>query len=120
MGAHWRAMRFLLPLALALALLTGPAKANGIINVYGVGLASCAKWMPNRENEIIGYIFGYWTGINTVADQEWNDGLVGRKTDSEAVIEEVRLRCRQHPSMMLNQAIYDTYLKIRAQEQQGQ
>src|SRR3954453_7266933 len=107
-------MRFLLPAALAVALMTpGRARASTVYT-YGVGLSSCAQWTLYRENETIGYIFGIWTGTNEMMARLGSSSLVGQKTDSQAVIEEVRLLCRQHPSMKLNQAITATYEKIRA------
>jgi hypothetical protein len=74
--------------------------------------------VPQADPEVAGYILGVWTGLNVRdAQNGTGTGLVGQKTDVVALIEEVRLLCRQHPSMRLTDAVFLTWDKILGQEE---
>jgi hypothetical protein len=47
--------------------------------MFGFGRLSCTNWVNNPpiENEAVGWILGYWTGLNTFS----SNPLVGHLTD---------------------------------------
>jgi len=82
--------------------------------MFGLGRLSCAKWVNNRltENEAVGWILGYWTGLNTFN----SDPLVGHLTDGQNIVAEVRRACWQHPSQRILDVEFEIYKRIWAQE----
>ena len=82
----------------------------------GIGQYTCIQWDSRRENEVLGYIAGFWSALNRVAAENGRNGGVGSRTEHAAIVAEVRLKCAQNPSMPLNQAIIETYIKVREQE----
>jgi hypothetical protein len=79
--------------------------------MFGIGRLSCANWTGNPAHEFDGgsWIMGYWSGLNT---NNPNYHMAGHTTDATGVIAEVRLVCRQHPSLPLYGAIATVYNKI--------
>ena len=82
----------------------------------GAGLDACLTWNRSTEQETVGFIAGYWTASNSMNAQFGYSGAVGSKTDTRGIIEEVRVVCRQNPSMLLPVAIQSVYGKIIRQE----
>jgi hypothetical protein len=79
--------------------------------MFGIGRLSCASWIGNPAEELDAksWIMGYWSGLNTYNP---NNRLVGQSTDANGVFAEVRLVCRQHPSLPLYDAIRTVYDQI--------
>jgi hypothetical protein len=78
---------------------------------YGMGNQSCASWTDNPAATVAGdqWILGYWSALNLV---NTTNKSVGSKTDGEGVLGEVRLYCQQHPSMLINAAVSDVYVRM--------
>ena len=77
--------------------------------LIGIGASSCATWTPNREVEVRAYIYGFWSGLNTVYYTLRRNGSVGVSSDALGKVGEVQLVCRNHPSMPISEAIMRTY-----------
>lgn len=90
-------MRFLLPAALAVALMTSNATAEGF-TIIGIGLDSCGSWTAaRRDRHDLGpgqWIFGYLSGMGWVA-VHGVDPLNG--LDGQAVLAWIDNYCRDHP-----------------------
>jgi hypothetical protein len=52
------------------------------------------------------WIFGYWSGLNTLNDK---GHLTGNHTDSAGIVGEVKKLCDDHPSMGFSDAILAVY-----------
>lgn len=52
-------MRFLLPTALAVALLTSSAEATDYHEI-GLGFSSCGSWTEARSNQTTAFAYGQW------------------------------------------------------------
>lgn len=79
-----------------------PASSGGV---------SCATWLSSVRQEEAGneFVAGLWTGLNLAGPNH----LVGRTTDREGILGEVRLRCRAEPSEALDAMAYRTYFEMR-------
>jgi len=82
----------------------------------GLGTRSCSFWTPAREAEANGFISGFWSATNQMAEQFNHDGSIGFTTDTAGIVEEVRLVCRQNPSLPLINAVQAVYKKIGDRE----
>jgi hypothetical protein len=91
-----------------------PSRATTVTN-FGAGLLSCASWEPNRELDISGWILGYWTGLNELGGGDGNHHQVGNSTDVKGILGEVKLFCRNNPSVSISDAIYNVYSRLRNQ-----
>jgi hypothetical protein len=94
-------MRFLLPAALAVALMiTGPSYAgNGTSAVLGQGYLSCGNWTAwRRENLALGpeqWVLGFLSGTGNMGGPLGIDPL--NEVDAEGVWGWVDNYCRSHP-----------------------
>ena len=99
--------------AIALLLLcAGQARAQSAVPapyMFGLGRTSCANWVPEREAEAEGWIFGFWSGIN-LASRTRRD--VGSGTDGQGIIAEIKQVCRKDPSLPISDAITVIYNKL--------
>lgn len=93
----------------------GADDQRGFVYQLGIGRDSCASWLVNATSERDGenWILGYWTGVNSA-----NPGnpLVGKSTDGEGLIGEVRLICTSKPSISLvdaTVAVYNQFVRDR-------
>jgi len=76
------------------------------------GQQSCATWLSNEAQKAAGswWVWGYWSGLNVQSN-----GAVGRSTDANGVIGEVKLYCENAPSTSLINATTQVYLRFKAQ-----
>jgi hypothetical protein len=89
-----------------------PQPQTNMTMEFGIGRLSCANWNNLTDGEGNAWILGYWAGMNIYSDNH----LVGHLTDGLGILAEVRLLCRQHPSMPILQAANTVYLQIAARE----
>lgn len=75
--------------------------------ITGIGRMSCAYWLSEPVNEGEGWILGFWSGLNYA-----NARTVGRHTDGERIITEVRNVCATRPSMTLVGATFTVYSEM--------
>lgn len=80
------------------------------------GIESCAHWLSTPANEAEGDVWalGYWSGLNTFNDV---NHLVGRTTDGEGVLGEIKKLCRESPSMLMAKAVAETWRALRIRNQ---
>jgi hypothetical protein len=99
----------MISIALALAIQSQGALVLG-------GEMSCARWQSSSAYVQAGrfWILGYWSGKNMQAALA-NDtaGGVGRTTDADGVVAEVKLACEASPSKSLVMATTETYERFR-------
>ncbi len=91
-------VRFLLPAALAVALLTGSVEANAVVTI-GEGLQSCGSWTAaRRDRQSFGvetWIFGYLSGAAFALADEGYDPVRG--TDGAGILAWIDNYCLAHP-----------------------
>jgi hypothetical protein len=82
--------------------------------MFGFGRLSCANWVNNplTENEAVGWILGYWTGLNTFS----SNPLVGHLTDGQSIVAEVRRACGQYQLERILDVEFEIYKRIWTQE----
>jgi hypothetical protein len=94
-------MRFLLPAALAVALMIGHSASA--YDLIGAGTASCATWTAHRspkgDFQDEAWILGFLSGVGYMGSHETVDPLHG--VDAEAVVAWVDRYCRTHPLEMV-------------------
>lgn len=98
--------------ALVAAALAGASATGNIIEVYSpASKISCATWLSSSEfeNTYSFWIGGYWSGMNF---KNPKNHIVGRSTDKEGIIEEVKLVCRAEPSVRVMEAVTRVYLRM--------
>lgn len=92
-------MRFLLPAALAVTLLTGPAMAD--YRMLGAGGVSCGTWTADRRqppgSQILSHVNGEWVlgFLSGVGSRGSQDPLRG--VDADGVWAWVDNYCQVHP-----------------------
>jgi hypothetical protein len=98
-------MRFLLPLALALALLTGHAAAY---NLIGAGADTCGAWTADRRDPTStlammngSWVTGFLSGIG-YAGADWLDPLQG--LHNRDVLAWMDTYCQAHPLESISRA----------------
>jgi len=95
-------------LVLALALI---APQQQIWTTIGGG-DSCAMWTTDPRNEAVAtfWIWGFFSGRNSGLNIN-----VGRTTDGQGILEEVRLECQASPSLPIAAATMRVYERLRAE-----
>jgi len=78
------------------------------VQMFGIGLDSCAHWLqtPSLRREGETWALGYWSGLNV---NTTTSPTVGRHTDPDGVIGEIRKVCEGAPSLPLALAINQAY-----------
>lgn len=72
--------------------------------------ASCATVGNDFANITVRYwILGFWSGMNTAKGK-----MVGKSTDTNGVIGEVKLYCAAHPSSLVTDAVEAVYSALQA------
>jgi hypothetical protein len=81
----------------------------------GIGMQSCAYWQssPGRQAEGTVWIYGFWTAANHANEQNHK---VGRYTDTAGKIAEVKKTCDARPSMLLVDAVAETYSEMATRD----
>ena len=103
-----RRVTFLTTALLVLWLMVDPALAqHQQALITGIGRMSCAHWLSQSFNEGEAWILGFWSGLNYA-----NARTVGRHTDGERIITEVRQACATRPSMTLVGATFTVYSEM--------
>ena len=99
-------MRFLLPAALAVAMITGAAEAQpGSFHPLGAASMSCGDWTAaRRENKPRSWaaeqwVLGFLSGVGYAGNQYGLDPLTG--VDDQGVWAWVDNYCRDHPLDLL-------------------
>lgn len=101
-------------MALALVL-SSQDGSKGIVfdkkyTLAGMGTASCARaFMPQNEAATYQWIMGFISGLNASSG-----GHVGQQSDSDGIVGEVQLRCKETPSALLVQVTTLTYKTMAA------
>ena len=83
--------------------------------MFGSGLLwSCAKWLstPATKAEGTVWIYGYWSGLNSMRTIYDDSGDIGKTTDAAGISGEVELFCKSVPSMKLSEAVGRVYTKF--------
>lgn len=88
-----------------------PASAQAQAFQAWGGSDSCATWQSDSAHREAGnwWIWGFWSGRNS-----GRTALVGRSTDANGVIAEIKLTCQAQPSMTIVQATIAVYERMRA------
>ena len=113
-------MRVLLFVLIALIFGAGPgrcgpsdlhAEETSSVYIVGAGLDSCATWQssPLNFNDGSAWIFGFWSGLNTLHAK---NHLVGSLLDGEGIVAEVKKICGARPSMNLTDAVIEVYSRM--------
>lgn len=97
----------------AAAVVAAAPPDDGLTYRVGAGIYSCGSWLstPARVQEGEVWIMGYWSGLNRANPQ---GRTVGRSTDADGLIGEVRKVCEEQPSMKLIDAATQAYVKLQA------
>lgn len=94
-----------------MASVASPANQRALplpFTLIGMGVESCAKaFNPTYADKTEDWILGFVSGMNAVKGSN-----VGRNTDAQGVIGEVRLICSQRPSMRMVEAAAEAYKKM--------
>jgi hypothetical protein len=79
------------------------------VDMIGIGGMSCAHWRSTQEHLLEGtvWIYGFWTGLNYVAEAS---SQTQAKIDVAAIVAEVEKTCAQQTSQTLGSAVWTTYL----------
>jgi hypothetical protein len=106
------ALMVALSLVLVLAVPSGAAVAQDAtvsVGMIGIGSMSCAHWRSTKELLAEGtvWIYGFWTGLNYVAAASEQ---AQSRTDSAAIVAEVKKACASEPSQTLAVTVWNTYL----------
>jgi hypothetical protein len=82
------------------------------VDMTGIGALSCAHWRSTKEHLLEGtvWIYGFWTGLNYVAAASEQ---AQSRTDSDAIVAEVKKTCAQVPSQSLASAVWTSYLEFK-------
>jgi hypothetical protein len=95
-------MRFLLPVALAAVLMTGPAEAAEMAQFGGLGGSSCGTWTATRHERASGrswgyeqWILGFLSGVGWEGGGKRDNPLKG-VVDLEAVLAWTDNYCQVH------------------------
>lgn len=96
---------------IALAMMVALTAQSGGALVYG-GEISCARWQSTTSYQQAGrsWILGFWSGKNMEAA---DNSQVGRTTDADGIVGEVKLVCDAAPSKMLVTATLETYQRFK-------
>lgn len=92
------------------------AEADDNIIGFGWGGKSCATWIGEsgvKKVVMNSWILGFWTGLNAANTLSHR---IGRSTDSEGVLGEVRLYCTSHPSEAILMATAEVYGQLATKE----
>ena len=100
---------------LAVSSSQGRAETEPTFRGYGIGGSSCATWLssPTQFNDGISWLYGDWSVENEVNLKNHN---VGHTTNGIGVVGEVKSECEEHPSELLNVAIFAVYLRLQQQD----
>jgi len=82
------------------------------VQAWGYGLtACCATWLASPGNQAAGneWILGYWTGQNV---RNVRDHEVGRSTDANGILNEVKTLCDATPNERLASAAGRVYVNF--------
>ena len=109
-------MRLFPLLAVSLLVSTSASSqpSSRVVTEFGYGgRASCATWLsdPKNQNEGVVWILGFWSGLNEMGDNP----DVGKNTDVQGIVAEVRKVCTQEPSLLLFVATSQVYIDLRRQ-----
>lgn len=76
------------------------------IHYYGLAGSSCATWLSSSEYQLGGeqWIFGFWSGLNQEAAIHNERSDVGKTTDRNGIVGEVKKVCLREPSKQLKDA----------------
>jgi hypothetical protein len=79
--------------------------------MVGIGLASCATWLSDAGHEAEGtaWLWGYWTGLNSVNPSQT---MVGSTTDAQGIAATVKAQCKLDPAEKLVDATRDVYIRF--------
>jgi len=96
--------------AVALAAAISAAQPGPSFTVFG-GTDSCGHWLANPSLDLAmrQWILGFWSGLNY---SKAAGGNVGRGSDADGVIGEVRLICTNSPSDNVATAVLQAYQKL--------
>ena len=98
--------------ALAFCVMSDSACA---LMLFGSGTRSCATWLEADQTQNLDFeawILGHWSGFGMF---DVRGGSVGETTDARGILAEVRLTCRERPSISVANAVTLVYLKFQAQ-----
>ena len=104
-------MRIVLACLVVAGVARETAHAQPTIEIFGIGMASCAAWAsdPKETTEGVGWILGFWSGLNI---QNTEHPKVGSSTDGAGIVGEVRRQCEREPSVNLITAVKWAYDKL--------
>jgi hypothetical protein len=81
---------------------------NRPIWAMGAARQSCAtSWQEENSDASYAWVMGYWTGLNAASGQG-----IGRQTDGNGIVGEVKLLCKTKPSLDLLSATTQVYLAM--------
>lgn len=106
--------RIAVTLAVSVALGAIPLAHADNAMIFGIGYSSCAIWTSDPDNEMQAsvWVLGYWSGLNAPL-QLSESTSVGKSTDAYGIIAEVKLVCKNKPSISIINATIETYQRLK-------